>query len=911
MPGDLDIRYNIGHFANPQNSSPKTQQLQNQEFQVIKGKYQEHLQKIAEDPNTQKLWNNKVLTALFLDKIPKTSLYSEEKALVQKYGFSSSTIDSMQIIHYLEAICEDPRLRPETQAALQRWIESEREYLEIALVIDGWRANNSGVMALLAGGKFDSIDQLKNIKITAPQEEIKVMAQALADHIGKMQPGQTFKMLGGYNVHEARLLIEKDKDGSFTVHLFNTANVKSSTLKYSDIKPESLNSKEFWESFLKCKLESSDMKAMEKLLKSIGSKNVLDAVDSDARKSIQHSDSCPAQAAEADLKTALVRSGITSEQGLEQYKLVKSLMAEKALELEQARVDPGLYTLLESKERVKKRYLQWCDIVRNPEKFERVKSLYQNLIVVLDPSYQFSDHHKSKVMQLRNLDNALSIKLKSASKAKLDQIADLYVQQKPEDMDPILCLKFQQKTKQVKNLVDRAFTAMPGGMIGSLRGVLPLLPPTLKKFLDPQLRFDKLDSASLRILLSDYVRVEESEKALSVIKELFARNILTTDDLIYLLEKQLETQDPVIAKGLASLLITEKIDEKLKLCCQALLDPSSMPPDKAMENLDPLLNYLSLGGHRGAATELMRKSYQTDPLSVAFAYFFSRNELVPEEWIVDVICEQKVDDKVMDALKPMRQLKVSAKDQIKLFEKYQTDNNLTNVDILRTLNFQIHIDTIKYFLGKNALTIKAAENLFDETKYTNRNLWEAELPAFVENGVIGTERAQGLFYSLPDSALKKELAAVLLKREDLKPIQKLILQAYAMPDQLLSEVAKNPELLINDRLAISVVYYLATNKHVVQLGEIATLSRNEKYFSYCLERLALDEAFHSDIKMLYQDYLNRGSMDEEKAGDCLLEIYNKSTSLELARRLYDITLEHFGHPPSGSSFDQIRKLIEA
>lgn len=451
MNAGFDSRYDISRFVSSDARwKPHVhQKISDRSFQELEAKYQKQLQTLSNDPQLQQLMNNKVVAALFLDKIPKTSSVKSDIQLVKKYGFSSSTIDSMQLIHYLQMVKDDPRLTVETRRELEIWIETEREYLDIAIIFDGWRSQSTAMMGILHSGSAAST-KVEQVKFSVPEDEIEKLAKALAQQFQSMEENQTFKMLGGYHVHETRLHFTKMADGTFTLYHFNTA-LDESLDKYTHIPETTLSDANFWVKFIKVKLESTENKNMNELLSSIGTKEELNEDERFAVKSRQSGDSCPGQVAEADLKHALIRAAWIPPDAEIEYKLVKSIMIEKALELEKNRVEPRLYALLQSKEQVKRRYIQWNNL-NSQQKLEAVE-LYVKLIKIFNPKFWVSK--TPSIALLRKLDTVLNEELGCADKTEIEQVIRMHNQSAAKDIFPIECLKMYQQIAEVKETVQK------------------------------------------------------------------------------------------------------------------------------------------------------------------------------------------------------------------------------------------------------------------------------------------------------------------------------------------------------------------------------------------------------------------------------------------------------------------------
>jgi len=610
-----DNSFNLSNFVSREKGDQK---LADPQIQQIGSSYQKLLQDKLADQNLQKLLYNKSITALFLDKVPTTSGQTHPDAeLVRRFGFSSSTFNSMQIMRYLQKIRDNPRLTPETRTAIDKWVQTEKEYLDIAIIFDGWRLANPNTMKILqAGTQQPGVMQLMgfgkpSMKVAPPENEVNALAQALADHIRAMKPGDTFKMLGGYDIHETRLLIKKMPDDKVYLYHYNTAYMK--TVEKFGMKEEAINTPEFWRKFILTKLQTDSIDGMMRLLSSLGWKENLEDADKLTPRQMQQSDACPAQAIEADLKHQLVWSHADPNEGLIQYKIVKSAMAECALE-ERGRINPEVAGLLESKERVKHRYLHWADTVDNPEKFEELKNLYVTMIHMLESAPWVDQSinrslEASRAICLRELDKTLNSCLKSAHKDKVEAAIQKHDEIWPRE-SPILCLKHFQRTQKVKEVIaatHASASSWSGQTLGLLRRSLVWLPPRLAYKIQPFLQIGQLEPADMLKFIREYTFYESPSTSLPVVRKLLETRLLNLDDIMSLLQSHKSEGNGEIIKGLAQIILdTPDITTETKNFGYAALDPTKI--DSAaikINDLATLLTLLNTMGYSKGALSLL------------------------------------------------------------------------------------------------------------------------------------------------------------------------------------------------------------------------------------------------------------------------------------------------------------------
>lgn len=528
-------RYDITPFI--RTSYHTAQELNDPEYKQIEAKYAAELQTKISDPTTRQLFQNKVVAALFLDKVPKyLGTHHPDAKHVNRFGYSSSTFISMELIRYLSDIRHDPRLTKESQRFLDDWIAREHDYLGLAIIFDGWRSGNAEVMRGLAKGDVEH-----EIQFNAPEHEIKKVAAAIAHKLAHLKPGEKFKVLGGYNIHETRGLLKKEKDGTFTFYHFNTAALNESAEKYSHVSAELVSSPLFWEEFIKDKLGQSYIGKMLERFKQMGKKEWSSEEEKLLAKSLQRNNTCPAQAVEAELRYEKVLDGPTPEEGLIQYKLIKSLMVEQAVREEKGQIDPQLYQILESKERSKHRYLHWLQVVQNPPLYEQIRDAYVELIRLTNP---FSDqleavenklaHTHSEIRLLRFLDDFLQMRLGSVTPEQREIIFQKHAQLFKIGNTPILCLKNVESAFRIKDAVQRIVDSNKqnaGGIWKHLRSILHRMPTVIASYFETNLRSDNLTKEELIQLLRSYLDNDKTSNVVPVIKEMLTQQLISIQDL--------------------------------------------------------------------------------------------------------------------------------------------------------------------------------------------------------------------------------------------------------------------------------------------------------------------------------------------------------------------------------------------
>lgn len=940
MNADFNSRYDISRFVT---SSQQRQKITDPKFQQLQSKYQQRLQTLSNDPGTQALFNNKFVAALFLDKVPKTSVVLSDVRLVQKYGLSSSTLDSMQIILYLQAIKDDSRLAPETRQAIDNWIATEREYLDIAIILDGWRVEHSQIMGLLKSGLTGSFS-LDKLKFSPPQEEIKSMAEALAHQLQSLQPGQTFKMLGGYHIHETRLSFKKEPDGTFTLYHYNTAEQRIE--KYVHMDPKTLGDSQFWQTFLALKLDRTNMDKMSELLQSVGTKVTgLSEQDKLARKSQQKSDSCPAQAAEADLKHEIVRSFTDPRTGEQQYKLLKSLMAEKAVTVEAGQVEPRLFALLQSKERIKRRYLEWKKLEQNPQQMQSVEDLYRKLIALFDP---IDTPRVGTTAELRRLDDRLNTLLKTASPTQLQQVKSLHDELWPQSQSPIIALKFFTQSANIKQAVNEVFATVTSLSSQTKSLLRSLMPQRLQSYLETPhlltqdvltqyLRSEKpTDAVPIVVELLKQLRWDSSniqkllydtkippEAFLPLAQEAFQQNLLTPEhklnllkqhdlmadpkillplchsssetDLKELLNTHSNANHPATATALAKMISDKDVnDPQLKTMCQLILDPSKLDLSTLPFPKKQVLRLLAQGKHKTQAIPLLKQwilEAEPDELN---AYKF-----IPSQWSLEILSELIAEQKCRSwMLSHYLKSEATPAEQIQLLDRYFAHKAAfippysLNPEVIRYL----------YEQRKTLTPLQAIQHLNSTSPKTPFTLsLEKDLLRDLEQGLIPLPEAYDLFKYSKDTSLKKTLADYLIK-QPLNEEQRITCLSIADPEQMLNHFANDPNLFSNRFLNdLDLVRNLPDISHVLRLAHIVAEKGPPNYLASCFDRL-LDKDSDS-IPSLFDQYLQNHPKAKPRYIAASFSAYlrydsYRSIPQSLVLSMQDVFRHRFGMTPS-------------
>lgn len=859
-------------------SDNNAQKIEDPEFASLQTKYAAQINAKLSDASVRQLYENKMVAQVFLDKTANTAGPGHpEVSFVGNFGYSSSTVASMQLIRYLKEIREDPRLSKETQQAIDHWIATESDYLPIAIIFDGWRSQNKEMVDFVeAKEKKIPKGGARAFKFNPDPKEVEVLSKSLARQMGAMVSGQSFKMLGGFNIHETRLLIQKEATGKFTVYHYNTGFVMdkegarfghmmvdiSSTLsKIPDVSSEKLSDPNFWKEFIDLKFSEPDMKKMESFLKrQLGES---DPIFDLMMKPQQKSDACPVQAAEAEFKHRIINAGTDNEEGLVQYKIVKSLISEKALELEKGRVDPKLYAMMEEKESVKHRYLYWWEIAKEPAKFEQVKSAYIELITSLSPGSEAKIQEAMKghspLICLRNLDNMLNKLLIDSSAEKVEGIMQVHATLFTMDQTPILCMKYYPHAKKIAESVEKVRASsetFPGNVMSRLRGIASSIASVkIQKMLDPYLRGGEISHLGLVEVLKEYIKLEKSEKSLPVIQDLLNHSFINLDDVKALFESQIKSGHPSLLQFLAEKSLGHpSIDRRL---CLAVADPPrllkeldelSRKKEQWMDdvNLKEIVGLLSIGGHTTEMESILNLFHEQAVKKKDFELLYYEMEIILKGYgFPNDVLIQFFTDKVSPTQNQsyynlwsiLFEKKLSLSQQSKMMEAIVAKEGVKGIKRVASMSkISMHSDLIdNLYLERKIIDAQIYLALIDKA-IDNPVAWKAKIDSLFKQGRIKTA---DLYPKLLEKKLNKKTliaAELLLALPDLDPEYKLLCRVIQDDKNLMKDVETH-QLKVADPAVAKQIISLSASEDVIRWGEMSCHKDTSSMLGACVQRL--------------------------------------------------------------------------
>ena len=353
---------------------PKSKPIANAAFKKLEQKAKPRMQKILSASKSRKNLKNKSLTHFFLDKVSTLQgSWNPSNEIVSQHTWGSSTWASMEMIRYLSLIKDDNRLNPETKELIYEWIEQEKDYLPIAIVLDGIRSSNQDLVDHIL--PLTPETKAKPYKVEIDPKEIEDLAVAFVEHLHNLPSGNSFKMLGGHVLQETRLVITKKKDATFSVYHFNTRGgaTEASSFTIPSAGTDKLLDPKWWQTLIKLKLEKDYMYPFDKHLSELGDQIALPLI---YQKALQKSDTCPTKCIEAELKQFIISNQTDEMVGLEQYKIIKSLMAEVARTTRDDEIVPELVEIFRKKESIRHRFLDRHELVKDIKEYENTKNAY-------------------------------------------------------------------------------------------------------------------------------------------------------------------------------------------------------------------------------------------------------------------------------------------------------------------------------------------------------------------------------------------------------------------------------------------------------------------------------------------------------------------------------------------------------
>lgn len=396
----------------------KNNQL-SQYFQQILLKYEKIVEGYLSDHCFEKVLKNKSLALLFLDKVQHQN--DPDADQIQNYGYSSTSIASLDILSYLKKAMDQDVLDLETKKMLKNWMNQEKKYLPLALILDGIRASNRDLMKALQKKDADIFDQQK-FEFTIPLDDLKIVVKMIIHQLQELPIGEFYKVLGGHSTHETRFLFKKVNAQVFEVTHLNTGEVSPFSMitgRYAcaEMTSKTLYSVNFWLEFLTAKLREEDILWVEHF-------EVLHHFQplsqSKGLKSTQDFASCAYQSVMADLKYYLVsqRPDGSESLGILQYKILKGLMVEQALKETQSdpHYDPCLIQMLKRKYDGKTRYLE---LQRQQDRLTELQKQLMQLFQELTPK-----HSGLGGLLLRGLKNSLPMERFLQLEKELENLLD-------------------------------------------------------------------------------------------------------------------------------------------------------------------------------------------------------------------------------------------------------------------------------------------------------------------------------------------------------------------------------------------------------------------------------------------------------------------------------------------------------
>lgn len=547
-------------------------------FRALEDFYLKKIQKHLSDHTWQEILYNKSVTQLFLDKAEKS--YPKGHPFLKsskQFEWNSSTFASMEISRYLTALLESPHLQDKAKLIIKSWLASEQAYLPFAIIFDGWRIANPGVLEAVKDSNEKTQEILGQIKNKTSPEEIHIMAQFLLEQLTHLENGKSLKFLGGTFAHEVRIVFTKDAEqNTFTITEFNPA--KKESLVISNVKAEHLLNQEFLIKFVESKLSTHGTTQLEKL----GS---VKKIRDEYSKGAQVRNSCPLQTILKEFKSYFLSSYASKEEGYGDYKIIKGLMAAHALQNDRTHLNPAIFEALEIKEAMRSRVLKWIELMKNPDEFQKALNFYQKAFAILKidfprnltgmPLIAALDHRLNSIVGNQQLIPEEMHKLfELCSQIEAPLPLGILIKQSSE-------AKIIRKTLSEALEYHKSFGGKAANWIS--QQMKEYLPENIQGPIKEAIWDGKITLKDLKTILEHPIGISP-EDYLRMIQDLVQENVITKKDIKKIAERMVfnDSNDPLqtnaILKHLQAASLLDEIPSKSK---KSLLDKLSSIEDEA------------------------------------------------------------------------------------------------------------------------------------------------------------------------------------------------------------------------------------------------------------------------------------------------------------------------------------------
>lgn len=535
----VSTRFNINSYLGKPSKigtrervKPKSRPIANAAFKKIAQKAKPRVQKILSASKSRKNLKNKSLTHFFLDKVSTLQgRWNPSNEIVSQHTWGSSTWASMEMIRYLSLIKDDKRLNPETKELIYEWIEQEKDYMPIAIVLDGIRASDQELVDHVMSPT--PATKAKPFKVEIDPVEIKDLSNAIVEHLLNLPPGNSFKMLGGHILHETRLVITKKEDETFSVYHFNTrcGALEDSSFSIKSVRTDLLLDPAWWQTLLELKLEKDFMHPFDKHLSLLGVQIALPEI---FQKALQKSDTCPTKCIEAELKQFIISNQEDEMVGLEQYKMIKSLMADVARTTKDNEIVPELVDIFRKKESIRHRFLDRHKLVKDTEEYEKTKHAYIKAICSMQKEDKEAEEEihevvskKTPLMALSFLDWEFDKRSFNLSEEKYQEIVENHDVIKKPEINAGLKREYilEDLRKGIEWLIIHK-SYLTSNIKPYVSPFLSYLPIRLGRAISSYLFEKEISEISQASLIRRYMIMESREKLIDTIKTLKKLNVL-------------------------------------------------------------------------------------------------------------------------------------------------------------------------------------------------------------------------------------------------------------------------------------------------------------------------------------------------------------------------------------------------
>ncbi len=517
-------RFSLDHYLETKPTNSKD----NPQFQKYLDKFKTNIQRLLSRKSWQKTLKNKSATQLFLDKVENLFPKKHPSSLTtRQYEWNSSTFASMEIARYLSAVLDSLEISDQSEGIIENWLQDEKRYLPFAIILDGMREENKSLREGMKKGNTDQLTQEHSID----DSPLQSIAKRLSLQLQNLSEGDSMKLLAGTLIHEVRVVIKKTGNNSFTVTSFDPD--REETIIVTAVNEKSIQDTKFFKRLLELKFDSSITTFRETLFKELGG-NYSKQADKHY-KAVQQKNSCPVFAIMKEFKHTFLDSFQDKSEGLYQYKIIKSLMAEHFLETEKKHVDPRLFSAIEEKAKIRGRVLEWNEVLTDEERLKQAKEFYTKTFELYGEEVSFKPETAETFLLI---DKKFSELLKGPLFTVEDkkELLSLISKEDLQDLPIGFIIKRNKRSDLYKEFLQQAlnFHLSKKGKVLKRFSNIPFFNPLTNHFWQKQLTVQEIRSA-----LEQHANLKE-EDFYHFTKEFFENGLLSDNEVKHLIADRIK-----------------------------------------------------------------------------------------------------------------------------------------------------------------------------------------------------------------------------------------------------------------------------------------------------------------------------------------------------------------------------------